>query len=154
MQVDIISLPQQRVASVRHLGPYNQISEAFGRLGAIAGPAGLFGPPGARMIAIYHDDPEAVAPAELRSDAGVVVTDDKAIPPALVEIRIPAGRYARTLHVGPYDELGDVWSRFMGGWLVENGHRVGHGPCYELYLDDPTQTAPEALRTELYCPIA
>ena len=153
MQVEITSLPQQRVASVRHVGPYNLISEAFGRLGAIAGPAGLFGRPGAKMIAIYHDDPEAVPAAELRADAGVVVAGDGAIPSALVEIRIPAGRYARTLHVGPYDDLGDVWSRFMGGWLVENGHRVGDGPCYELYLNDPTTTAPKALKTELYCPI-
>jgi len=33
------------------------------------------------------------------------------------EQRLPAGRYACTLNVGPYEELGDVWGRFMGQWL-------------------------------------
>src|SRR5690606_19808756 len=41
MHVEITHQPRLRVATVRHVGPYNRISEAFGRLGALAGPAGL-----------------------------------------------------------------------------------------------------------------
>jgi len=46
MNVEITTRPELRVAAVRHVGPYNQISEAFGRLGDVAGkgaPAALYG---------------------------------------------------------------------------------------------------------------
>ena len=49
MQVDITDMEARRVAAVEHRGPYNQISEAFNKLGAVAGQAGLFRP-GAEMI--------------------------------------------------------------------------------------------------------
>ena len=61
MQVEIRELPAQRLATVEHRGPYNRISEAFARLGQIAGPAGLFGPQAA-MIALYFDDPDQHQP--------------------------------------------------------------------------------------------
>jgi hypothetical protein len=37
MNVEIKALPALRVATLRHVGPYNRISEAFGRLGPLAG---------------------------------------------------------------------------------------------------------------------
>lgn len=154
MDVEIKEMPELRVGAVRHVGPYNQIPEAFERLGAIAGPAGLFQQPGAACLGIFHDDPESTPADALRSDAAIVVPDGVPMPGELTERRLPAGRYAHTLHVGPYEELGDVWVRFMGEWLPDSGHRMGDGVSYEIYLNDPTQVPKEELRTELYVPIA
>jgi AraC family transcriptional regulator len=154
MEVEITRMPEQRVAAVRHIGPYNQIGEAFGRLGDIAGPAGLFSSPAAAMIALYHDDPESTPAEQLRSDAGVAVASDAALPGELAEQRVPAGRYAKTVHVGGYDKLPDTWARFLGEWLPESGERLGSGPSYELYVNDPRQTPKEKLVTEIYVPIA
>ena len=42
MNVEIVEQAERRVATVTHVGPYNQIGQAFMRLGAIAGAAGLF----------------------------------------------------------------------------------------------------------------
>ena len=56
MHVEIVEQPERRVATVAHTGPYNQISEAFERLGVIAGPASLLGQPGADVVAIYADN--------------------------------------------------------------------------------------------------
>ncbi len=154
MDVEIKQMPEQRVAAVRHQGPYNQIGEAFGRLGAIAGPAGLFAKPGAAMIALYHDDPEATPVDQLRSDAGVAVTGEAELPKELAEHRLPAGRYAKTVHVGGYDRLGDTWARFLGEWLPESGERLGSGPSYERYVNDPRTTPKDNLLTEIYVPIA
>src|SRR4051812_6043220 len=39
MDVEIKRVEDQRVAAVRHRGPYNQINEAFEKLGNLAGPA-------------------------------------------------------------------------------------------------------------------
>ena len=154
MDVEIIEMPELRVGAVPHVGPYNQISQAFGRLGAIAGPAGLFRQPGAAMIALYHDDPDSTPPDQLRSDAAIVVPEGVPLPAGLVEQRIAAGRYARTVHVGPYEQLGDVWARFMGEWLPASGHRLGAGASYEIYRNDPTKVPAAGLITELYISIA
>jgi AraC family transcriptional regulator len=153
MLVDVVTQPTLRVAAVPHRGPYSQISEAFGRLGAIAGPAGWFALPGPAMVAIYHDDPESVAPDDLRSDAGLVVPGEIDLPQTVVERTLPAGRYARTEHAGPYDRLGDTWARFMGEWLPASGHRIRAGVSYECYKNTPMETPPDALRTDLYVPI-
>lgn len=153
MNVEITSYPELRVGTVHHVGPYNRISEAFSKLGEIAGPAGLYADPAATMVALYHDDPESTPAAQLRSDAGLVVSDHTALPPSLDEARIPAGRYARTVHKGPYTELGDVWARFLGEWLPASGHRLGDGASYELYLNNPHGIPSSEYLTELRVPI-
>jgi AraC family transcriptional regulator len=154
MNVEIKRMPGQRVATVRHIGAYDRISEAFARLGQSAGKAGLIdGKP--TMIALFHDLPEVTPEAELRSDAGLVVSDDARLPEDLGEQRLPAGRYACTLHVGPYENMGDAWSRFMGEWLPRSGERmVDNGTCFELYLNTPEHVPKSELRTELYIPLA
>ena len=153
MNVEIEQLPERRVATVRHVGPYSRISEAFGRLGELAGRAGLF-QSRPEMLAIYHDDPETTPESELSSDAGVVVSDGVKLPEGLAEQRLPAGRYARTLHVGPYEELGDAWARFMGQWLPSSGERMGSSNTFEIYLNTPQDVPKKELRTELYLPLA
>lgn len=154
MDVTIETLPARRLATVRHVGPYPQISEAFHRLGTIAGAAGLYARVDPRMLALYLDDPETTPVTELRSDAALVVHDAAPLPEGLGETTLPAGRYARTTHRGAYTGLADAWARLMGEWLPRSGHRVGEGPPYEVYVNDPRTTATEGLRTDLYVPLA
>lgn len=40
--IEIKEMPELHVAAVHHVGPHNQIPDAFGRLGSIAARAGLF----------------------------------------------------------------------------------------------------------------
>jgi len=153
MNVEIVSQPKLRVATLRHIGPYNRISEAFARLGEVAGRAGLIGP-GTMMLAIYHDDPETTPEADLKSDAALTLADGKRAPAGLAEMTIPAGQYARTTHRGPYEMLPDTWARLMGEWLPRSGQRVGDGVSYEVYRNTPMDTKPEELITEIYVPLA
>lgn len=153
MKVTIEEMPALRVATVSHVGPYNRIAEAFQRLGGLAGSAGLLRD-GPMMLAIYYDDPETTPADELRSDAGLTVSEGAHLPAEVIEKRLPAGRYARSTHVGPYSTLGDAWARMMGEWLPNSGHRVGSSPSYEVYRNNPSDTRAEELRTDLYIPIA
>jgi AraC family transcriptional regulator len=154
MNVEIKDLPVLRVATVRHVGPYEQIPQAFERLGAIAGAAGLFGRPGVAMMGLYHDDPDTTAADKLRSDAALVVPEGLAIPEGLVEARLPAGRYACTLFVGPYEQLGEAWARLKHQWLPSSGRRGRPGVSYERYLNTPGEVPDEQLKTELCMPVA
>ena len=154
MNVEIAHYPELRVGTVRHVGPYMQISDAFARLGELAVPARLFEQPGAMMVALFHDDPETTPADQLRSDAAVVVGKDVRLPEGLTEQRIPAGEYASTVHVGPYEQLGDAWARFMGEWLPASGRRLGDAVSYEVYYNTPMDTPKERLRTEIRLPLA
>lgn len=152
MEIEVTEMQELRVATVPHVGPYNRISEAFARLGEIAGRSGLSSPEGA-MIAIYHDDPETTPVSELRSEAAIVVAPNATLPPELSERRIPAGRYAHATHRGAYERLGDTWARLLGEWLPKSGNRMRDGMSFELYRNTPETAEEERLETELYVPL-
>ena len=123
-------------------GRPDQIVEAFERMHVLAGRAGLHDhQPGPVMLAIYHDAPDTTPQHELRSDAALVFTADAEMPEGFAEQHIAGGRYAMTRHIGPYEQLGDAWARFMGEWLPASGHRIRDGASYEIYRNTP-QTAP------------
>lgn len=153
MKVEIKELPNLRVAAVRHTGPYNQIAFAFAQLNRIVESAGLATPDTA-LLAIFHDDPETTAQEQLRSAAGITVPQDARLPAELIEEHIPAGKYACTVHVGPYEQLGDTWARFKSEWPPASGHRIGRGATFEIYRNTPMTVPKDQLVTELYMPIA
>jgi AraC family transcriptional regulator len=154
MNVEIVTMPEIYLATLRHVGPYHRISEAFARLGALASRAGLTWQADTAMIAVYHDDPEATPAAELRSDAAFSLPAERAVPEGCGALRLPAGRYACFTHVGPYGGLGDAWARLMGEWLPRSGHRIGPGHGYELYQPMMNGTTSDPIETKLYLPLA
>jgi AraC family transcriptional regulator len=154
MDVAIEHMPPLRLGTVSHRGPYNQIGKAFEKLGQIAGPSGLFAQPGAAMIATYHDNPDATPAEELRSEAGIIVPEGVPLPPALEEVHIPEGDYAKYTHIGPFEGLGDAWQRLMGEWVPSSGRRLADSPSFEIYRSDMRTTPKEQLRTDIYVPLA
>ena len=68
-------------------------------------------------------------------------------------MRLPGGRYAvASFAFGPQD-YGDAWNSLFGGWLPESGYQCSEGPCYELYLNDPSED-PEGLhRLAIHLPV-
>ena len=146
MDVTIKDQPELQIAGIRHIGPYQNIGHAFGRLGKILG-----GPPpaGAAMIAVFHDDPETTAPDRLRSEAAITLPTGAPGPDGLIEQSVPAGRYACTIHTGSYEGLPATWSALKSEWLPTSGHRIAH-PGYEVYLNNPMTAKPEELVTEIY----
>jgi AraC family transcriptional regulator len=153
VKVEIVEQPVIRGAALRHVGSYQRIGETFGRLGAIAAGDGSLAK-GARMFAAYHDDPRTTPEAQLRSDAAVEIGSAGKVPAGLTEVSLPAGRYAVTRYVGPYDGLPAVWMQLMGEWFPTSGQRRRDGVSYELYLNDPSRAAKEELITEIYVPVA
>ena len=153
MDVQIKELRELRVAALAHSGPYNLIGKTFAQLGQVMKGSGLL-EHASGMVAIFYDDPETTPASELRSDAGLVISEDAALSSELTERRIPAGRYAVTVHRGSYAGLPDTWARFYGEWLPRSGYVAKDGLSYERYLNTPEQHAnPDELRTEIYIPL-
>ena len=154
MKVTIETMPELRVGAVRHMGSYMVINRAFSKLGEIVARAGVQKRPEMVMLAIYYDDPQTTPEPRLRSDAALSFPPNATLPKELAEHTIPGGRYARTTHVGPYETLGDVWSRLIGEWLPASGERMRTSGSYEIYRNSPETTAPQDLCTDLYIPLA
>ena len=152
MDVEIKTIEPMRVAFVRHVGPYDQVGIAWEKLCMYLGKEGLIGPQ-SRFIGICYDDPEVTAPEKIRYDACVTV-DDNFVPPEDIAVQtIGGGEYAVTTHLGPYNKLGETYSKLYGQWLVNSGREFRSEPCMEFYLNDPDGTEPEDLVTDICLPL-
>lgn len=152
LEVALTERPALRLAALSHVGPYHRISDAFAHLVQLVAVAGPLAPDTA-MIAIYHDDPETTPPSELRADAAIVLSPEATVPAGVREQRLPAGRFACTIHVGPSTHLGDTWARFLGAWLPHSGQRMRDGVSYELHRAPAPGASPDQAGTALYLPI-
>ncbi len=149
MDVEVVKRPALRLASVRHVGSYMQIREAFGRLNDLVTTAGL-GNRDTMLVGIYHDDPSVTPEEKLRSDAAITVPANAKLPSGLTELVIPAGRYAHATHVGPYTGLGDVYAYLRNAWMPSSGEKMGAGMSYEMYRNTPMTAKPHELVTDIY----
>ncbi|MGN6489826.1 MAG: GyrI-like domain-containing protein [Devosia sp.] len=62
------------------------------------------------------------------------------------------GLSVQTMHVGPYSAEGPTIARLHGEFLPANG-LVENGHHHEIYISDPSRTAPEKLRTVIRQPV-
>jgi effector-binding domain-containing protein len=109
------------------------------------GGADITGP----AFALYHGQPGETADLEVGFPTAEAVRPDGDVEAGA----LPAGRVARLVHAGGYDELGASWQR-LGAWIVERGHRPGP-VMWEVYVTEPSPDMdPADLRTELVWPLA
>ena len=64
---------------------------------------------------------------------------------------MPAGRYAMTMHVGPYNEIDPAYNA-LRAWMAKKGYEAA-GTAYEMYLNHPSHTPPAALQTQILFPL-
>ncbi|MCP4291717.1 MAG: AraC family transcriptional regulator [bacterium] len=149
MEVKIVNKEAQKVAFVRHVGPYEECGPAWGTLCGILGPLGCL-KPGLQFVGLCHDDPEITPAEKIRYDACIPVDDGfEASGPVGVQ-EIPAGKYAVTVHRGPFDGLKNTYATLHGQWLPASGQKAMDFPSQEVYLNDPETTAPEDLLVEIF----
>jgi len=122
------------------------LSGAFGEL---FGRIGLLGiRPAGHPFVIYH----AFGPSEIDAEVCVPITEAASATGRIQSRELPAMTVARTLHVGPYEELGAAY-RALTEWIDRNRLEAA-GPVQERYLNGPGDRVPPAeYRTEVEIPI-
>ncbi len=150
--VTLSDQPVRPIIGVPHRGPYPQINQAFERLSAGLGAAGLW-PQVRAMVAVFFDDPAIVAPSALRSMAGVSLAGDVALPPGLTSVDLVGGRHAVMRVIGPYSGLSAAYAWLYGPWLAHSGETPRDAPSWEHYVNSPMDTAPADLLTDIYLPL-
>ncbi|MGH7650707.1 MAG: AraC family transcriptional regulator [Gemmatimonadaceae bacterium] len=149
MDIEVVERPKLHLASVRHVGSYMRVTEAFRRLDDLVTRAGL-GNRDSMLVGIYYDDPSTTAEDKLRADAAITVAPNTKLPPGLNPLEVPSGRYAHAVHRGPYTGLGQVWNHLRNDWLPRSGEHLGNGMSYEVYRNTPMNARPEELVTDIY----
>lgn len=137
MDVRIEQRPAEKAVGLRVMGPYAQ-----------AVPLGCqhlmtwqqqTGVPLGKWLVIYWDDPNKVAPENLRADVVFTVADDFVLPAGSEKLLIqtlPAGEYA-VYRVRITDgDFATPWNYFYQQALPASGYQPSEGVCYEHYLND------------------
>ncbi len=147
--IALVELSPRRVATIRRTVPQSRMGaffeEVFATLRAEIAAQGATpaGPPLARY---YNGDPLA-----FDTEAGLPFTGEFTASGDVRVMELPAGKAAKTLHVGSYRTLSQEYPR-LEAWLSDHDLRPGVGP-WEVYLSDSGTPAAE-LRTEVFWPVA
>lgn len=148
---EVVGVPGRMMACIRVQVPLDHIGDSmrdvFHRVVAAAEARGieLTGPPFCRY---YSHDPTAVD-----FEAGMPIVGAAEHSDELCVCTVGGGKAATTLHVGPYDDLGDSYAALIG-WMKEQG-LSSSGPMWEVYLTDPTlEPDPTKWQTRIYIPVA
>jgi AraC family transcriptional regulator len=150
--VQITTEPARHVIGVRHIGPYPQMGRSFQSMSEGVTKADLW-PQVRGMVAVYFDDPAIVVAKKLRGLAAAEVPVDAPLPPGFVGQDLDGGRYAVVRVTGPYSGLAAAYDWLYGSWLAQSAETPRDCPCYEIYVNNPGDTSPQDLITDIYLPL-
>jgi AraC family transcriptional regulator len=153
-RVDIRRQGAFSVAAVDHQGDYMTIGRDFEMLFHWLSVRNLVDPH-ARSLGVYFDDPAAVDTHALRSKACCELFDPGAVKfeAPVSRFEIAGGEFAVLTHVGPYAQLCFAYQWLYGEWLPASGRETGDAPVFEIYINDPRETAAAELVTEIWLPV-
>jgi AraC family transcriptional regulator len=136
MTIELKTLPDVRVAYMRHVGPYGDsgITRTWQRLAAWCEQHGLM-QPRRPMYGVSHDSPDVTPPEKCRYDAGIEV-DAAFRPEGEVGVQtLRGGRYACAGFTGTSAEIHAAWMRLCD-WLRDSGWQPEDGAPIEIYGTD------------------
>jgi effector-binding domain-containing protein len=139
----------QPALSIRTSTSVEHLPQVFGdAFGAIAQYLGELGeePAGPPFAAYYNMDMQ-----DLDVEIGIPVTKSLRGRDDIKASGIPGGQVATCLHTGPYSEIEPAYNA-LSEWMKENGYEAT-GVAYEMYLDDPAETPPQELKTQILFPL-
>jgi len=153
MDVTIETFGPEPAVLLRHVGPYENVVNAYKPMFSWYGETGMYGP-NTKILGLSHDDPEQVAAEEPRYDVcfttPTLLTDT---PDDIKAEMLPGGRYAVYLHKGSYSGFTDAFQRMFCLWLPQSGEELADRPCMERYLNDTMDTPEPEFLTKLCMPL-
>lgn len=147
--MEVRGTEQKHTLVIRTSTPVDKLAEvmgsSYGEIMRVIGSSGAkpAGPP----FAMYHN----MDMSNLDVEIGFPVSEPVKGSGRVKEGMLPGGRAAVTLHAGPYDKIEESYNR-LTAFIKEQGLEP-ESFCYEFYLNDPSDTPPEELKTEIYFPL-
>jgi len=154
MDVKLIERKPQRVAYMRHVGPYGEPISRFW-MEQVAPWMAADGLMGHARYGISHDDPSITDPGQCRYDACVEAADDyQPSAPALITV-LPGGRYATMPFRGTSVQVFLAWTHLLRDWLPASQLQLDNRPCFEYYpVGSRYDPATGAFECQICIPVA
>ena len=135
----------QATLSIRTTTTVQDLPQVLGNsYGAIAGYLGELGAePAGPPFAMYNNEDMQALDVEI----GFPVSGKIPGRDDIKASELPSGKVATYIYTGPYSGMEQVYTELMQ-WLKDNGYEMT-GKVYEMYLNDPAQTAPQDLQTQI-----
>lgn len=144
--------PDYQCVAVSHTGSYSAVDRAFSTLfRKLSTPGSMT--EAVQMIGVYFDDPAMLDESKLESLACAAGVSPAMQPHDLDTWHIQGGMHAVLRHHGSYDGLDSAYDWLFGQWLPNSGHDPQDQPVYEVYVNDPRETAPKDLLVEICLPL-
>ena len=151
--IDTKDVAAETVVKFEHRGPYGDVGKSLERAMDVIMDAGLV-PIGAAS-GTYLDDPNAVAPQDVRTVLAVRVAKMKerepVLPSGYVFATQPAMHVAYAYHRGDYAGEGEAHGR-LRAWMAEQKLQPA-GPPRAIWYHDPETTVADDLVTEVQIPL-
>lgn len=148
--IAVHDLASQPIISIRGRHAETEIPGFLARsFGLLFGHLKLLGvDPAGPPFVIYH----AFGPAGIDAEVCVPVASPVSAEGGVESRILPATTVARTLHVGPYEELGAAYDA-VSDWIRGRGFELA-GPMRERYLNGPgDNVSTTEYRTEVEIPV-
>ena len=148
-QCEVKEQTSQPTLAVRTRTSVAKLPEVMGQTyGTIAQYLGSLGEqPAGPPFAAYHN----MDMSNLDVEIGFPVTTAAEGSGRVKAGKLPGGKAAVILHVGPYEKIEEAYNRLTA--FVKEKELEPESFCYEFYLNDPAETPPEELKTEIYFPV-
>jgi AraC family transcriptional regulator len=151
MNAEVRDIPSARLLARHNVGSYRTSAPAaWAALLEIAGPRGLI-QADTQLIGLSYGSPEIAEETDLHYDA--CITSNAAPVSGLHAIDFPGGRYAIFRHTGTYDLIEHAFERLFDAAIFSGTYALREAPCVEIYLNDPRNTPPAELMTDVGIPV-
>ncbi len=126
MKIELATLPPQRVAYVRHVGPYEGVYRAWMDFMQRLKQHGLPGKD-SRLLGVPLDNPKVTPPEKLRFDLCVTV-DEQYEPAKPIRVRTIAGGDHVVARNCPVTEIARGYEHIYNTWLPGSGRKARKAP--------------------------
>jgi effector-binding domain-containing protein len=151
VQFEIVEMGEQFYLGIMHpaLNTKDITQDMFSRdYGMIAEWIGKAGKTPGMPISIAHNFNDQTMMMDMEN--GMLTESEMKAGEGMVSGKIPAGKMAKYVYIGPYDKTAEAWGAFMSALMKEHTPRWSG---YEVYVNDPTTTTPDKYETWLMQPI-
>jgi AraC family transcriptional regulator len=147
--IAVKDMPAMDLIYCRHVGPFDQIGQAYEKLMKWAGPRGLLRFPETKTLTVYHDDPKVVDPEKVRQSACITVDAEAKPEGEFGKMHLPGSKCAvGSFKVKP-QQFGEAWDAVCR-WLADSGYQPSDGLPFEYYPEEH-EPGPEPIFTVDIC---